>query len=396
MEETVGVGTGGGAMSAAPRRMRVLVVSLGRRGGVNEYGWLMSRALADRFDIATITSAGAEGRERWATLEGPHLEVPTFSSVATLVGSFFVWARFARIRRFARSFGPDIVYYPGGHAWKPVLDLILPRNAKVVLTVHDPELHEGETSLAHRLLDKSNQLKVQGFVLLNEAQRAGFIARCGVDAAHVAVIPHGIFEDLKGREAPLLDVEGLHDVAPYSGAYALFIGRIERYKGIELLLSAYTRIASEAAFPLVLAGSGEFSAQETVLLRSLADRRIVVINRWLSDAEVAALVAAARFVVLPYTSGTQSGVIPLASTFGVPSIASDVGGITEQVIDGETGFLFAAGDSLRLTAVLNRAFAMNDSEYAVMSEQCARHAEEEWRWDALATRLGEFFKSLVG
>ena len=48
------------------RRLRVLVVSLGRRGGVTEYGFLMSKALRECCDVAAISSADAENRRALA------------------------------------------------------------------------------------------------------------------------------------------------------------------------------------------------------------------------------------------------------------------------------------------------------------------------------------------
>jgi len=378
----------------AHERLRVLVVSLGRRGGINDYGWLMTRALSQRCDVAAITSTGAENRERWTTLEAPHLEVPTFSSIVGLLASFLAIPRFVRVARFARAFAPDIIYYPGGHAYKPLLDLLLPRNARVVLTVHDPELHSGEDSFLHRVLDASNRLRVHGYVLLNESQRGDFVARHGLEPTRVTVIPHGVFDNFSAESLPLAEVEGLEAVVPLAGRYALFVGRIARYKGVDVLLEAYRSLPDDAVFPLVIAGSGDLSDREHELLRLLDDRPVVVLNRWLSDTEVASLVSAARFVVLPYTSATQSGVIPLASAFGTPAIASDTGGIAEQVRPGETGLGFPAGDSDALARALQQAFCMDADSYARMSAACRLYAEENWGWDTLAGSLLDFVGTL--
>lgn len=378
----------------AERRLRVLVISLGRRGGINDYAWLMSRALVAHCDVAAITSGGADNRERWATLSGPHLEVPTFSSVIGLLASFFAFPRFARITRFARGFAPDVIYYPGGHAYKPLLDLLLPRSARVVLTIHDPELHEGEDSSLHRFLDASNRLRVDGYVLLNAAQRADFVSRLKLDPARVAVIPHGVLDHLVAAGSSLADFEGLAQITPFAGQYALFVGRIGRYKGLGLLLSAYNALADPAPFPLIIAGSGALSPQELDLLGELRDQRVVLLNKWLADDEMATLVAAARFVVVPYVAATQSAVIPLASGFGVPSIASDAGGLVEQVLDGETGFLFPAKDGSALRSALERAFSMPDDQYSEMSKACRAFARANWDWDVLAGRLTRFFDAI--
>jgi glycosyltransferase involved in cell wall biosynthesis len=317
-------------------RARVLVVSLGRFGGVTEYGWLMGKALAEQADIAVVYSSSAENRDKWRKLDVPRLEIDTFSGIAGMLLSMLSVRRFARIRRFAREFGPDVIYYPGGHAWKPLLDLVLPRTARTVLTVHDPDLHPGEDSLLHRLFDAANRVRVHGYVLLNRSQSAAFIERLGLDSGRVAVIPHGVFEDFPAEFPALSDVDDLAPIAPHVGDYLLFIGRIRQYKGIDALLAAYRDgVADEV--PLVIAGSGEFSAEERALLEELCDRPVFVVNRWLEPEDVSALVSGARFVVLPYTSATQSGVIPLASAFGVPAMASNTGGIAEQISTARPG-----------------------------------------------------------
>jgi glycosyltransferase involved in cell wall biosynthesis len=322
--------------------------------------------------------------------------VDTFSSVATMFASVFAVTRFARIRRFGLRFRPDVVYYPGGHAWKPILDLLLPRSAKVVLTVHDPVPHPGEDNAATRLFAWSNRLRVDGYVLLNETQRQGFIDRYRLDPVSVAMVPLGVFDDLVHDVRPLADVPGLERLDAIEGRYLLFVGRIQRYKGVGTLLEAYGSIATGIRAPLVIAGAGSLTPDEMRRIADLGDGSVTVVNRWLSDTEIASLVAAARFVVLPYTSATQSGVIPLASAFGVPAIASDAGGLVEQVVDGRTGLLCRAGDVASLADALARASTMEESERAAMSARCREHAATEWAWDSLAARLDRFFMSLGG
>jgi len=379
---------------ADSRRMRVLVVSLGRRGGVTEYGYLMTKALAQQCDVAAITSSGAENRERWEELAIPHLEVKTFSGVISMLISAFAFWRFAQMRKFAREFRPDAIYYPGGHAWKPILGFILPRSAITVLTVHDPELHSGEDTLSFRLLAAVNRLRVYGYVLLNRAQLPAFIAKHHLPPTSVRVIPLGVFDGYTDAVKPLAQWDGLAQLEPLTGRFALFVGRIQRYKGIDTLLAAYSTLPADERIPLVIAGAGEFSAAEKQLLESLPGAEIHVVNRWLSDAELASIVSAARFVVLPYSSATQSGVIPLASVFGVPAIASDTGGLAEQVVDGETGLLFAVGDTVALARDLTRAYAMSEAEYSAMSLRAQEFARDHWSWSELAGQLLDFFDTL--
>lgn len=376
------------------RRLRVLLVSLGRLGGVTQYGWLMGKALAKECDLAVIYSDAAENADKWPTLGVPHLGIRTFSSVTSMLTSMLVPGRFTRMARFARGFDPDIIYYPGGHAWKPLLDVVLPKRARVVVTVHDPRLHPGEDSLAHRAFDSLNRIRAHGYVVLNDRQRAGFIERFSLDARRVSVLPLGALDDITTEPRRLAKIEYLADLEPLAGDYLLFVGRIRPYKGIDTLLKAYRRSIAASGVPLVIAGSGSFSDEELDLLDSLSGANVRVINRWFEIEDISALVASSRFVVLPYSSATQSGVIPLAAALGVPAIASDAGGLSEQVVDGETGMLFSAGDSDALAASLRDAVNLDEFAYQRMSSRAREYAETSWSWDRLARQFLEFCESL--
>ncbi len=379
------------------RRLRVLVIALGRRGGLNDYAWMMARALSGRCDIAVVGSAYAEDRARWAALGVDRLEVPTFNSIGGLLLSMLAWTRFWRIRRFALAFAPDVVYYPGGHAFKPLLDLFLPRSIPVVFTLHDPELHAGEDSVLHRALDRSNRRRVDGYVLLSEVQGHAFARREGLSPDRYAIVPLGSL--YAGADEPLPPAASLDGAAALAGRehrYLMFVGRIERYKGIDVLLRAYARIDASIAPPLVIAGSGPLSAEENELLHALADRPVVVLPRWLDSAEIASLLSQARFAVLPYTHATQSGIVPLAAAFGVPSIVSDAGALPEQVSDGETGFVVPASDPAALATALERSIALGETEYRALCDACAARSAREWDWAVLGERLSGFLRQIAG
>ncbi len=154
---------------------------------------------------------------------------------------------------------------------------------------------------------------------------------------------------------------GLSELSPSDRepARLLFFGKIRRYKGLEVLLEALGRLDGKLEFEATIAG--EFYLDSRPLHR-LADRlglakRIRWESRYLPDSEVPALFRSADLVVLPYLEATQSGVIPLAYQFEVPVIATSVGGLSEQVRDGKTGFLCPPGDAAALADAVLRYFA---------------------------------------
>ena len=112
---------------------------------------------------------------------------------------------------------------------------------------------------------------------------------------------------------------------------------------------------------------------------------------YVPNREVPSLFRRAHVVALPYRSATQSGIVPLAYQFGVPVIASDVGGLSEVVRDGKTGLLFPPGDSERLARLLVDYFRRN------LRPRFQPHILEFNRklgWDRVAGPILELARSL--
>ena len=126
--------------------------------------------------------------------------------------------------------------------------------------------------------------------------------------------------------------------------YLLFFGRIDKYKGIGNLLKAYRGVLGKA-LPLVIAGGGNFTEGERKLIDECDN--LTIINRYIGDGEMKWLLHHMTAAVLPYIEATQSGIIPLAYLFGKPVIVSDVPGLTQFVMDGETGIICHSEENLK-------------------------------------------------
>ncbi|OGX91927.1 glycosyltransferase family 4 protein [Hymenobacter coccineus] len=123
--------------------------------------------------------------------------------------------------------------------------------------------------------------------------------------------------------------------------YTLFFGRIEKYKGLEVLYDAYLKTNSLQQQPLVIAGSGHIYFDRQLE----QEQNIIFINRYINDNEIKQLFSKAHCIVFPYTSATQSGVLSLAFYFQVPAVVSNIPFLQELVEEGVTGFLFDSTDS---------------------------------------------------
>jgi glycosyltransferase involved in cell wall biosynthesis len=134
----------------------------------------------------------------------------------------------------------------------------------------------------------------------------------------------------------------------------LFFGYVRAYKGVDVLLEALARLAP-AGQPWRAVVAGEWYVDRSDADRAVARPplagRVTIVDRYLPADEAAALFAAADVVVLPYRSGTQSGVVPLAYAHGRGVISTRVGGLAEAV-HASTGLLVPPEDPSALAAAL--------------------------------------------
>jgi glycosyltransferase involved in cell wall biosynthesis len=131
----------------------------------------------------------------------------------------------------------------------------------------------------------------------------------------------------------------------------LFFGRIWEYKGLEYLIRAEPLITSKIPRArIVIAGTGEnFNRYGRMMLHP---DRFIVHNEYISNEKRAELFSQASLVVLPYVEASQSGVIPLAYSFGKPVVATTVGGLPEMVDHGKTGYLVPPRDAKALAEAI--------------------------------------------
>jgi glycosyltransferase involved in cell wall biosynthesis len=126
----------------------------------------------------------------------------------------------------------------------------------------------------------------------------------------------------------------------------LFFGLIRPYKGLDILIKAIPRIIDKIKCTLLIAG--EFYDDKTKYIRLIENlgiaQHVRVEDKYIPNEAVHAYFAASNVVVLPYIEASQSGIVPIAYSFGTPVISTRVGGLPEAVFDNETGLLVEAGD----------------------------------------------------
>ncbi|MCF8368597.1 MAG: glycosyltransferase family 4 protein [Bacteroidales bacterium] len=143
--------------------------------------------------------------------------------------------------------------------------------------------------------------------------------------------------------------------------YILFFGFIREYKGLDLLLKAYS-ISGLMKFKIKLLIAGEFYTDKKVYLDLINKLRInddvILKTSFIPNAEVVNYFCASNLVVQPYKEATQSGITQVAYHFNKPMITTNVGGLSEIVINNKVGFVVEP-DAKEIAEAMVKYFEQN-------------------------------------
>ena len=147
------------------------------------------------------------------------------------------------------------------------------------------------------------------------------------------------------------------DACTCSGKFLSF-GRIRKYKGLDKL-EEVIKETPEVRYQIV----GEPDEESKPIVEALKQyTNVEMVDREVTDPEMIAYFHGADWIVLPYTTATQSGVIADSYRLSRPVIAFNVGAISEQIEDGVTGFLIEAGNAAAFADAVKKAAAMSNEE----------------------------------
>jgi glycosyltransferase involved in cell wall biosynthesis len=243
---------------------------------------------------------------------------------------------------------PSIVHVLSeGVVW---LNLALPffRKYGLVTTMHDVTYHPGDTwrqprQLVDYFIERSNMIIVHGERLKVDAER-----RYPALVGRIDVLPHLQLR----RYLNIAERHGLRR-SDDSAFRILFFGRILSYKGLDFLIRSIPRVISRFEnVRVVIAGEGKKMRSYEKLIRN--QRFFDIRNRRISDEETAQLFLDADIVVLPYTAGSQSGVLAIANAFGKPLIVTDVGELGQTIEHERTGLVIPPRDEQALADAIIR------------------------------------------
>lgn len=195
---------------------------------------------------------------------------------------------------------------------------------------------------------------VDGFVAMSRSVRDDL--RSFRPDAPCALVPHPVFHTF-GNRVPKDEARRRLGLDP-GARLILFFGFVREYKGLDLLLEAMPRIQSETGAHLLVLGefyAGRQSTEAHVARLRIGDA-VTLRDEYVPDEQVGLYFSAIDVVVLPYRTATQSGIIPIAYQLERPVICTDVGGLAEIVLDGETGLVVPPEQPAALADAVRRFY----------------------------------------
>ena len=274
---------------------------------------------------------------------------------------------------------------------------------KICFTVHNVNVRsrDGGDSWLNRATLKFQYRCCDHFFLHTERMRAELIADFGVPPEKASLIPFGINSttpDTALTGAAAREKLGL----AATDKVLLFFGNIAPYKGVEFLVDAFIEVAArEKNLRLIIAGrpkgSEAYWAEVLAKINASPVREKVILKiEYVPDAETEIYFKAADILILPYTHIFQSGVLFLGYNFGLPSIAADVGALKDDIVEGETGFIFPPRDAKALSLAMEKFFASElFANLASRRANIREFAFEKYSWSKVARITTEVYARLL-
>ena len=268
-------------------------------------------------------------------------------------------------------------------------------NVPHVLTVHGGDVF----ALQGRLMSRFKRLAFEGAdaVTVNSSVTKQAVLAVAPNARDVRVIPMGISD----RPPVAEEVDAIRKrFRRGDGPLLAFAGRLVEEKGVEDLLLAMVGLVPR--FPdttAIVAGDGQHRpALEAVATRlGVADRVFFV--GWVQPAEVQTYLAAGDVLVAPSRRSPQGwveaqGLVVLeAMQVGVPVVASGSGGLTDIVVDGDTGLLVSEQAPEEIGAAVQRVCA--DPELRARLVEHGRQMAARYSRSTSASSFADLFDSVV-
>jgi phosphatidylinositol alpha-1,6-mannosyltransferase len=234
--------------------------------------------------------------------------------------------------------------------------------------------------------------------IVNSRNTGRLLEQRGIPSSRIHVVHPGV-DVLRFRP----DVDGSAVRARYAGPGELLllsVGRLQRRKGHDLAIEAVAQLGTSLPVHYVIVGDG----QERPTLEALAARlgvssRVHFVGE-APDADLPAFYAACDLFLMPNRVDDDGdiegfGIVFLeAAASGRPAIGGRSGGVSEAIVDGQTGVLVSGTDPVELAEVI-RGLAQSPDARRSMGEAGRARAVDAFTWDRAGAQVDDIHAAVV-
>ena len=272
-----------------------------------------------------------------------------------------------------------------GFSLGQVSKILKNKNVKSISVLDNVKPHEkrpGDDWLINFFLKNTS-----GFIAMSETVRDDLL-EYKPDAVY-KMMPHPLYDHFPQRLNRNIACEMLNIDADRK--VLLFFGFIRDYKGLDIMLEALEALPDE--YILVIAGEvyGNFDKYEKIIRDRGLFHKVKMFIRYISDDEVPPFFSAADVCVLPYKTATQSGIVGISYHFGLPVIATDVGGLGEMVKPYGTGLMVEKPEQHLLSAAIADYFNLQMRD--IFEKNIVRYKQLA-SWENMAKEILSLYQEL--
>ncbi len=298
------------------------------------------------FDVRLVVPNSLESQQLvpWLRRQGVRAEAST-AVTSSPVPSLRTMIRLARLVRLS---GAKVVnIHSGGSSLAP-LDLFAVRAGGCKRCIVSPHSAHRARNLAYELGEQVASRFCSAIIVGSRTLRDVLIGS-GIPERKIHLIPCGV--PAPNRSPTRAQARAQLGIAPDAFVIAC-VARLHPLKGIDVLIDAVARIPDpRRAICLVIAGDGAERSALEAAANELLSRRALFLGFMEDPAPV---YAAADIIALASRKEGTPLILMEAARFAVPGVATDVGGIRDEIAQGETGLLVPPENAAALAAVILR------------------------------------------
>lgn len=268
------------------------------------------------------------------------------------------------VSRYINKASPDLVIFDWWHPFFAfchfTISFLLKESLKKRIVFITENFISHEKNVFENVLTKIGLSKAKYFIALSQKVENDLKQISRRRKIYRSELP--VYDHLKGNEINRNEIRKKFKLSE-NDKVLLFFGYVRKYKGLDLLIKSIKLLYDKNPnLNLKLFVAGEFYDDKNIYIKLIDELEIsnivLIYDQYIPNEKVKEFFIASDLVILPYRSATQSGILNLAFGFNKPVIITDVGGLSEFVLNEQTGIIANQAEPESIAYAILRYFEL--------------------------------------